>query len=108
MPVKLPIESKEGDRTMADDTGGDGHDPSRRDFLYVAAGGMGAVGVAGAVWPMIDQMNPSQDVLALSSIEVDLSGIEEGQSRPYAGGINSGANKLVAARSARENCSPTR
>ncbi|MFP6746090.1 MAG: ubiquinol-cytochrome c reductase iron-sulfur subunit [Alphaproteobacteria bacterium] len=65
---------------MADSTGGDGHDPSRRDFLYVAAGGLGAVGAAGAVWPMIDQMNPSKDVLALSSIEVDLSGIALGQS----------------------------
>ena len=65
---------------MTDSTGGDGHDPSRRDFLYVAAGGLGAVGAASFVWPLIDQMNPSRDVLALSSIEVDLSGIELGQS----------------------------
>jgi len=65
---------------MTDSTGGDGHDSSRRDFLYVAAGGLGAVGAAGFVWPLIDQMNPSRDVLALSSIEVDLSGIELGQS----------------------------
>ena len=65
---------------MTDSTGGDGHDPSRRDFLYVAAGGLGAVGAAGFVWPLIDQMNPSRDVLALSSVEVDLSGIELGQS----------------------------
>ncbi|MBT6910285.1 MAG: ubiquinol-cytochrome c reductase iron-sulfur subunit, partial [Rhodospirillaceae bacterium] len=65
---------------MADSTGGDGHDPGRRDFLYVAAGGLGVVGAAGFVWPLVDAMNPSQDVLALSSIEVDLSGIEVGQS----------------------------
>lgn len=65
---------------MTDSTGGDGHDPSRRDFLYVAAGGLGAVGAAGFVWPLVNQMNPSRDVLALSSIEVDLSGIEVGQS----------------------------
>ncbi|MDP6690114.1 MAG: ubiquinol-cytochrome c reductase iron-sulfur subunit [Alphaproteobacteria bacterium] len=65
---------------MADSTGGDTHDPSRRDFLYVAAAGLGAVGTVGFVWPLVDQMNPSQDVLALSSIEVDLSGIEVGQS----------------------------
>lgn len=51
----------------------------RRDFLYIAAGGMGAVGAGAMVWPFVDQMNPSQDVLALSSIEVDLSPIEEGQ-----------------------------
>lgn len=53
---------------------------SRRDFLYVAAGAVGAVGVAGAVWPLINQMNPDASVLALASIEFDLSGIEEGQS----------------------------
>jgi ubiquinol-cytochrome c reductase iron-sulfur subunit len=65
---------------MTDSTDGDGHGPSRRDFLYVAAGGLGAVGTAGFVWPLIHQMNPSQDVLALSSIEVSLDGIEVGQS----------------------------
>jgi len=51
----------------------------RRDFLFVAAGGFGAVAAGAAVWPLIDQMNPSADVLALSSIEVDLSPIEVGQ-----------------------------
>ncbi|TNE40850.1 MAG: ubiquinol-cytochrome c reductase iron-sulfur subunit, partial [Alphaproteobacteria bacterium] len=50
----------------------------RRDFLYVAAGGLGAVGVASAIWPFISQMNPSADVLALSTTEVDISGIEVG------------------------------
>ncbi|MBO6826149.1 MAG: ubiquinol-cytochrome c reductase iron-sulfur subunit [Sneathiella sp.] len=50
----------------------------RRDFLYVAAGGVGAVGTAMAIWPFIDQMNPSADVLALSTTEVDLSAIDEG------------------------------
>ncbi len=50
----------------------------RRDFLYVAAGGVGAVGTAMAIWPFVDQMNPSADVLALSSTEVDLGAIEEG------------------------------
>jgi len=41
---------------------------------------MGAVGTAAAVWPLIDQMNPSADVLALASIEVDLTSIQPGQS----------------------------
>ncbi|MCF8468120.1 MAG: ubiquinol-cytochrome c reductase iron-sulfur subunit [Sneathiella sp.] len=50
----------------------------RRDFLYVAAGGLGAVGTAAAIWPFISQMNPSADVLALSTTEVDLDGIEVG------------------------------
>lgn len=53
---------------------------NRRDFLYVAAGAVGVVGVAGAAWPLINQMNPDASVLALASIEFDLSGIEEGQS----------------------------
>jgi len=50
----------------------------RRDFLYIAAGGLGAFGTAAAIWPFVAQMNPSADVLALSSTEVDLDGIETG------------------------------
>jgi len=53
---------------------------TRRDFLYVATGAVGVVGVAGVVWPLIDQMNPDASVLALSSIEFDVSSIEVGQS----------------------------
>lgn len=65
---------------MTDDVERDAHDEgTRRDFLYVMTGGAAAVGTALAVWPFVDQMNPSADVLALSSIEVDLSAIEVGQ-----------------------------
>jgi len=52
----------------------------RREFLYLATMGIGAVGAAAFAWPLIDSMNPAADVLALSSIEVDLSQIEVGQS----------------------------
>ncbi len=52
----------------------------RRDFLYIAAGAVGAVGVAGVVWPLINQLNPDASTLALASIEFDISSIEEGQS----------------------------
>jgi ubiquinol-cytochrome c reductase iron-sulfur subunit len=52
--------------------------PTRRDFLYVATGAAGVVGVGAAVWPLVDQMNPSADVLALSSIEVDVGDLEAG------------------------------
>ena len=52
----------------------------RRDFLYIAASAVGVVGVAGAVWPLINQLNPDASVLALASIEFNLAGIEEGQS----------------------------
>ncbi|HEU5048188.1 MAG TPA: ubiquinol-cytochrome c reductase iron-sulfur subunit [Rickettsiales bacterium] len=53
---------------------------TRRDFLVLATtGAMGAIGAAATAWPFIDSMNPSADVLALSSTEVDLSPIEPGQ-----------------------------
>jgi ubiquinol-cytochrome c reductase iron-sulfur subunit len=53
--------------------------PCRRDFIVLTAGALGAVGTASALWPLVDSMNPSADVLALSSIEVDLSEIPPGQ-----------------------------
>ena len=37
------------------------------------------MGVAAVVWPLIDQMNPDASVLATSSIEYDLTPIQEGQ-----------------------------
>ncbi len=55
------------------------HEPTRRDFMALAAGGMAAVGGCAAVWPFIDSMNPAADTLALSTIEVDLSPIQLGQ-----------------------------
>jgi ubiquinol-cytochrome c reductase iron-sulfur subunit len=51
---------------------------TRRDFLYLLTGATVAVGTAALVWPLVDSMNPSADVLALAATEVDLSGIEEG------------------------------
>ncbi len=62
--------------TVPEDNG-DGK--TRRDFLLIAAGTMGAVGAAMTIWPFINSMNPAADTLALSSIEVDLSPIELGQ-----------------------------
>jgi len=54
------------------------HEGTRRDFLYYATAGVGAVTTGAAVWPLINQMNPSADVQALSSIRVDISGVEPG------------------------------
>lgn len=51
---------------------------TRRDFLYYATAGAGAVVAGAAVWPLINQMNPSADVLALLSINVDISALEPG------------------------------
>ena len=53
---------------------------TRRDFLYVATAAVGAIGVAGAVWPLINQMNPDASVLALASVDFDVSAVAEGQS----------------------------
>jgi ubiquinol-cytochrome c reductase iron-sulfur subunit len=54
-------------------------EPTRRDFLFIATGAVGAVAVGGAVWPLIDQMNPDATTLAAASTEVDLTNIAEGQ-----------------------------
>ena len=51
---------------------------TRRDFLYYATAGAGAVTAGAAIWPLVDQMNPSADVRALASIRVDISGVEPG------------------------------
>jgi len=53
--------------------------PSRRDFIYIATGAAGVVGAGLYAWPLIDQMNPAADTKALSTTEVDLSSVEEGQ-----------------------------
>jgi ubiquinol-cytochrome c reductase iron-sulfur subunit len=57
-----------------------GHgDPTRRDFLMVATGALGAVGVGFVAWPFINNLNPAADTLALASIEVNVKPIEVGQ-----------------------------
>ncbi len=54
------------------------HEGTRRDFLYYATAGAGAVTAGAAIWQLVNQMNPSADVQALSSIQVDISGVAEG------------------------------
>ncbi|WP_297323271.1 ubiquinol-cytochrome c reductase iron-sulfur subunit [uncultured Bartonella sp.] len=56
------------------------NDKTRRDFLFLATGVAGALGVGSVAWPFIDQLRPDEQVLASASIEVDISGIEEGMS----------------------------
>lgn len=58
---------------MADSTTNPPSGGTRRDFLELVAWSTAAVGAAAIAWPLIDQMNPSADVLALSSTEVDLT-----------------------------------
>ncbi len=59
--------------THAEDHGG-----TRRDFLYYATAGAATVTAAAAIWPVVNQMNPSADVAALASIEVDISAVQPG------------------------------
>lgn len=54
------------------------HQGTRRDFLYYATAGAGAVTAVAAIWPLVDQMNPSADVEALSTIRVDVSTLDPG------------------------------
>ena len=67
---------------MSDAAALQGHGPAgevtKRDFLKLVTGAAAAVGGAAFVWPLIDSMNPAQDVLALSAVEVDLAPIAVG------------------------------
>ena len=58
----------------------DAEEPTRRDFIILAANAFVAVGGAVALWPFIDQMNPDASALALASTEVDISAVQQGQS----------------------------
>lgn len=52
--------------------------PTRREFLYLAAGATAAMASAGVAWTLVDSMNPAADALALSSTDVNLAPIAEG------------------------------
>jgi ubiquinol-cytochrome c reductase iron-sulfur subunit len=55
-------------------------EPTRRDFLYIATGAVGAVGVAAVAVPLINQMNPDASTIAAGApVEVDIGPIAEGQ-----------------------------
>jgi ubiquinol-cytochrome c reductase iron-sulfur subunit len=56
----------------------EGQGPRRRDFLNIAAVSFAGVGAATVLIPLVNQMNPSADVLALASIEVDISKVAAG------------------------------
>ena len=58
---------------------GHGEGETRRDFLMLATGAVGAVGLGATIWPFIDQMNPAADTLAVSTTELNLEPIKPGQ-----------------------------
>lgn len=53
--------------------------PRRRDYLLYAAPAVAAVGAGVVALPLVNSMNPSADVLAQSTTEVNLAAIEPGQ-----------------------------
>lgn len=55
-------------------------DAQKRNFLKLTATSVGVVGLAAAAWPFFNSMNPAADVLAMASMEVDISKIKEGES----------------------------
>jgi ubiquinol-cytochrome c reductase iron-sulfur subunit len=56
------------------------HEPTRRDFLYIATGAVAAVGAAATLIPLVDQMNPDRATIAAGApITVDISKIAPGQ-----------------------------
>ena len=55
-------------------------EPTRRDFLYIATGAIGAVGAAALLVPLIGQMDPDASTIAAGApVEIDLAPIAEGQ-----------------------------
>lgn len=61
------------------DHGHSSPDVTKRDMLQLIAGAGAAIGAGAIAWPLIDSLNPAKDVLALSSIEVDLTSVVAGQ-----------------------------
>src|SRR5215469_426139 len=65
--------------TAASATAGHPPEATRRDFLYIATGMVGAVGAAAALVPLIDQMNPDASTLAAGGpVDLDVSKVAEG------------------------------
>jgi ubiquinol-cytochrome c reductase iron-sulfur subunit len=55
-------------------------EPTRRDFLFLATGAAGAVGLAFAAWPFVSAMGPDAETIAAGApVELDLTPIAEGQ-----------------------------
>lgn len=59
--------------------GGHSADVTKRDLIQLIAGAGAVIGAGAIAWPLIDSLNPAKDVLALSSIDVDLAPVPVGQ-----------------------------
>jgi ubiquinol-cytochrome c reductase iron-sulfur subunit len=54
-------------------------EPTKRDFIKLLTGSAAVIGAASLAWPFVDSMNPASDVLALSSVDVELAPVPVGQ-----------------------------
>jgi ubiquinol-cytochrome c reductase iron-sulfur subunit len=72
-------QSAEGSTTSDSTLGSGDEGVRRRDFLNVAAVSFAGVGGVVALAPLLVQMSPPADVLALATVEVDISKIQPGQ-----------------------------
>jgi ubiquinol-cytochrome c reductase iron-sulfur subunit len=72
--VMAAVETKEGAAQAVEEGG-----VRRRDFINIAALSAAGVGGAALLYPLVNQMNASADVLALAQIDVDISAIHPGQ-----------------------------
>jgi ubiquinol-cytochrome c reductase iron-sulfur subunit len=73
----MATKARSAEGPVATDSNSDG--VRRRDFLNVAAVSFAGVGGVAALAPLLVQMSPSADVLALATTEVDISKIQPGQ-----------------------------
>ena len=68
------VETNEGAAQVVEEGG-----VRRRDFINIAAVTFAGVGGAALLYPLLNQMNASADILALAQIDVDISAIHAGQ-----------------------------
>ena len=64
--------------TLEQSADGTGDGVRRRDFINVAAVSFAGVGAVAVLGPLVTQMSPSADVLAMAQTEVDISKIASG------------------------------
>lgn len=54
---------------------------SRRDFLTITTAAVGACGIGASAIPFIKAMSPTKDIMAAGVMDIDISGIKEGEFR---------------------------
>ena len=77
----MAIKAQSAEGPVTTDSGGViGEDGARRrDFLSIAAVSFAGVGAVATLGPLLVQMSPSADVLALATTEIDISKVQPGQ-----------------------------